>query len=61
LNIEFSAETNNVELAAAASGTIEGAAMTIPPANIIVINVRLVILRPISLFMLLVFFNKISI
>jgi hypothetical protein len=34
---------------AAACGTIEGAAITIPPANIIVISVRLVNLRPISL------------
>jgi hypothetical protein len=56
-NIAFSAETYNAP-AAAASGTIEGAAITIPPANIIVISVRLVNLRPISLFMLLVIFLK---
>jgi hypothetical protein len=43
-NIAFSAETYN-EPAAAACGTIEGAAITIPPANIIVISVRLVNLR----------------
>ncbi len=37
------------------------AASVIPPANIIVINVRLVIFRPNSLFMLLTFFFKICI
>ena len=48
-----------MRLRLATSGTIiDGAAIVIPPANIIVISVRLVNLRPISLFMLLVIFPK---
>ena len=45
----------------AASGIKLGTPIAIPPANIIVINVRLVILRPISLFMLLEFLSNFSI
>ena len=61
-NVELSAETNNVALCSAiAAGIIPGAANVIPPATIIVISVRLVILRPNSLFMLLTFFFKVTI
>ena len=57
----FSADTNNSWFSAAALGIIPGAAIVIPPAIIIVIIVRLVILRPISLFMLLTFLLKFNI
>jgi hypothetical protein len=39
LNIAFSAETYNAPAAAASGTIIDGAAIVIPPANIIVISV----------------------
>ena len=52
-------ETDNIPSVAdksdAASGIKLGTPIAIPPANIIAIIVRLVILRPISFFMLLEF------